>query len=148
MHSTAQAATKIETNRKTTVFQKDSFWLAKGLVLECKRTRFGMQKDPFWSAKGVLLEVYSLKLKLLTRIFHFSLLPFHLQTIGFFTFHFSLFTYHGYYNPAIVKPAITMLTIDISLMRMLSDGPEVSLNGSPTVSPTIVALWFSLPLPP
>ncbi len=44
-----------------------------------------------------------------------------------------------------VKPAITMLTIDISLMRILSDGPEVSLNGSPTVSPTIVALWFSLP---
>ena len=46
---------------KTTVFQKDSFWLAKGFVLECKRTRFGMQKDPFWSAKGVLLEMYSLK---------------------------------------------------------------------------------------
>ena len=107
-----------------------------------------MQKDPFWSAKGVLLEMYSLKLRLLTRIFHFSLFPFHLQTIGFFTFHFFLFTYHDRYNPAIVKPAITMLTIDMSLMRMLSDGPEVSLNGSPTVSPTIVALWFSLPLPP
>jgi hypothetical protein len=44
--------------------------------------------------------------------------------------------------------AITMLTIDMSLMRMFSEGPEVSLNGSPTVSPTIVALWFSLPLPP
>ena len=55
----------------------------------------------------------------------------------------------GYrYRKAIVSPAITMLTIDISLMRMLSDGPEVSLNGSPTVSPTMVSLWFSLPLPP
>ena len=41
-----------------------------------------------------------------------------------------------------VRPAITMLTIDMSLIRMLSDGPEVSLNGSPTVSPAIVALWF------
>ena len=41
-----------------------------------------------------------------------------------------------------------MLTIDISLMRMFNDGPEVSLNGSPTVSPTTVALWLSEPLPP
>ena len=44
------------------------------------------------------------------------------------------------YRKAMVRPAITMLTIDISLMRMFSDGPEVSLNGSPTVSPTIVDL--------
>ena len=43
------------------VFQKDSFWLAKGLVLMSKRTRFGMQKDPFWNAKGVLFERYSFK---------------------------------------------------------------------------------------
>ena len=41
---------------------------------------------------------------------------------------------------AIVKPAITILTIDINLMRIFSDGPEVSLKGSPTVSPTIHAL--------
>ena len=47
-----------------------------------------------------------------------------------------------------VKPAITMLTIDMSLMRILSDGPEVSLKGSPTVSPTMVALWANEPLPP
>ena len=39
-----------------------------------------------------------------------------------------------------VSPAITMLTIDMSLMRMLSEGPDVSLKGSPTVSPTMVAL--------
>ena len=45
-----------------------------------------------------------------------------------------------FYKNAMVKPAITILTIDINLMRILSDGPEVSLNGSPTVSPTIVAL--------
>lgn len=44
------------------------------------------------------------------------------------------------YRKAIVSPAITMLTIDISLMRIFSEGPEVSLNGSPTVSPTMVAL--------
>ena len=30
----------------------------------------------------------------------------------------------------------------------LGDGPEVSLNGSPTVSPTTAALWGSEPLPP
>lgn len=52
-----------------------------------------------------------------------------------------------YYNIAMVSPAITMLTIDISLIRMLREGPEVSLKGSPTVSPTMVALWLSLPLP-
>jgi hypothetical protein len=42
-------------------------------------------------------------------------------------------------------PANTTETIEISLIRMLSDGPEVSLNGSPTVSPTTVALWSSSP---
>ena len=31
---------------------------------------------------------------------------------------------------------------------MLIDGPEVSLKGSPTVSPTTAALWQSEPLPP
>jgi len=39
-------------------------------------------------------------------------------------------------------------TMLISLIKMLSAGPEVSLNGSPTVSPTTAALWVSLPLPP
>src|SRR5574344_1446427 len=38
--------------------------------------------------------------------------------------------------------------MDINLIKILSDGPDVSLNGSPTVSPTTVALWHSLPLPP
>jgi hypothetical protein len=31
-----------------------------------------------------------------------------------------------------------------SLMRMLIDGPEVSLSGSPTVSPVTAALWASV----
>ncbi len=119
---------------KTMVFQKDSFWLAKGLLLMSKRTRFGMQKDPFWSAKGVLFEMYSFKSQF--------------QPLSSRMERGKNCEFWGCYNPAIVKPAITMLTIDMSLMRMLSDGPEVSLNGSPTVSPTIVALWFSLPLPP
>lgn len=34
----------------------------------------------------------------------------------------------------------TIDTIDMSLISMLSEGPEVSLNGSPTVSPTTPAL--------
>lgn len=34
-------------------------------------------------------------------------------------------------------------TIDINLMRMFIDGPEVSLNGSPTVSPVTEALCGS-----
>ena len=41
---------------------------------------------------------------------------------------------------ATVSPARTTETIDISLIRMLRAGPEVSLNGSPTVSPTTDAL--------
>ena len=36
----------------------------------------------------------------------------------------------------------------MSLMRMFSEGPEVSLKGSPTVSPTTAALWALEPLPP
>ena len=47
-----------------------------------------------------------------------------------------------------VKPAITIDTILISLINILSEGPEVSLKGSPTVSPTTFALWVSLPFPP
>jgi len=46
-----------------------------------------------------------------------------------------------------IRPAKTIETIEISLIRILSDGPEVSLKGSPTVSPTTVALWSSDPLP-
>ena len=34
---------------------------------------------------------------------------------------------------------MTRLTIAITLIRIFIDGPEVSLNGSPTVSPTTVA---------
>ena len=44
------------------------------------------------------------------------------------------------YRKATVRPAITMLTIDINLIKMFKLGPLVSLKGSPTVSPTIVAL--------
>ena len=47
-----------------------------------------------------------------------------------------------------ISMAKEMETVDISLMRMLMEGPEVSLKGSPTVSPTTAALWLSLPLPP
>jgi len=36
--------------------------------------------------------------------------------------------------------AITRDTTDISLIRMFIAGPDVSLNGSPTVSPTTAAL--------
>ena len=35
-------------------------------------------------------------------------------------------------------------TIADNLIKILSDGPDVSFNGSPTVSPTTAALWGSL----
>ena len=47
-----------------------------------------------------------------------------------------------------MSPANTTDTIAMSLMRMFSEGPEVSLKGSPTVSPTTPALWASDPFPP
>ena len=40
-----------------------------------------------------------------------------------------------YYN----NGEITKLTIAITLIRIFIEGPEVSLNGSPTVSPTTAA---------
>ena len=55
---------------------------------------------------------------------------------------------YEFYTKAIVKPAITILTIDINLIRIFNEGPEVSLKGSPTVSPTIHALCAKEPLPP
>ena len=39
-----------------------------------------------------------------------------------------------------VTPAMTMATMLINLIKMLRLGPEVSLKGSPTVSPMTVAL--------
>ena len=44
--------------------------------------------------------------------------------------------------------ANTRETMAISFSRILSEGPEVSLNGSPTTSPSIAALCASDPLPP
>jgi hypothetical protein len=39
------------------------------------------------------------------------------------------------------RPENTMETVEQSLMRMFREGPEVSLKGSPTVSPMTAALW-------
>mmetsp|Transcript_5154 Transcript_5154/g.15488 ORF Transcript_5154/g.15488 Transcript_5154/m.15488 type:complete len:245 (+) Transcript_5154:1796-2530(+) len=36
----------------------------------------------------------------------------------------------------------------MSLIKMFREGPEVSLSGSPTVSPMTAALWASVPFPP
>src|SRR5262245_55006318 len=44
--------------------------------------------------------------------------------------------------------ASTRETTLMSLIKMFMAGPEVSLKGSPTVSPTTAALWGSEPLPP
>ena len=46
------------------------------------------------------------------------------------------------------KGANTSDSTAMSLMRMLSDGPDVSLRGSPMVSPITAALWGSDPLGP
>ena len=40
----------------TSYFEKESFWLPKGFVLPSKRSPFTMQKDSFYNAKGVLLQ--------------------------------------------------------------------------------------------
>jgi len=46
-----------------------------------------------------------------------------------------------------ISGAKTSATMDINFMRMFREGPDVSLKGSPTVSPTTVALWASEPFP-
>lgn len=46
------------------------------------------------------------------------------------------------------KGAKTSDSTAISLMRMLRDGPDVSLRGSPMVSPITAALCASDPLGP
>ena len=40
----------------TVVMRAKSEGISKGLLLVCKRARFGVQKDSFWCAKGLLLE--------------------------------------------------------------------------------------------
>ena len=37
-------------------FQKESFWIAKRVLLMSKTSPFGEQNESFWSAKGVLLK--------------------------------------------------------------------------------------------
>ena len=49
------------------VFQKESFWLAKRVLLMSKTSPFGEQNESFWSAKGVLLKNGGYKSVLLTR---------------------------------------------------------------------------------
>jgi len=44
--------------------------------------------------------------------------------------------------------ASTREIMAINLMSILSEGPAVSLNGSPTVSPTTAARWSPEPFPP
>ena len=46
------------------------------------------------------------------------------------------------------RGANTTATMVMSLIRMLMEGPEVSLKGSPTVSPITAAACVGEPLPP
>jgi len=58
---------------------------------------------------------------------------------------FTPFGEHLNYLISYKKGAITNATTDINFNKMFNDGPEVSLNGSPTVSPTTAALCASDP---
>ena len=55
------------------------------------------------------------------------------------SFSFNLYVYYRR-EYVIITVAKTTATTETSFIRMLSAGPEVSLNGSPTVSPTTAAL--------
>ena len=46
------------------------------------------------------------------------------------------------------KGAMTRVMVLSNLIKTCSEGPAVSLKGSPTVSPTTAALCVSEPLPP
>lgn len=61
-----------------------------------------------------------------------------------------LFSVHLNINPpwAAKNGAKTRDSTAMSLIKMLSDGPDVSLSGSPMVSPITAALWASEPLGP
>ena len=54
---------------------------------------------------------------------------------------FLFFEFYVFYNMPfnVNNGAITRLTIAITLIKMFIEGPDVSLNGSPTVSPTTTA---------
>ena len=54
----------------------------------------------------------------------------------------------GLYRPYRKSGASTSVIVASSLIRTCSEGPAVSLKGSPTVSPTTAALCASERLPP
>jgi len=87
--------------------------------------------DFTWSASANVFGGPASVLLLDALLFAFSLIA-RLEERYFYVFSFQI--------NATVSPAMTMLTIDISLIKMFRLGPEVSLKGSPTVSPTMVAL--------
>ena len=63
-------------------------------------------------------------------------------TVSTFGFVFSIFT-EGVWAFSEICGAMINATIDVSLIKMFIEGPEVSLNGSPTVSPVTDALCGS-----
>jgi hypothetical protein len=56
--------------------------------------------------------------------------------------------FYAYPAYLINSGANTSETMVINFIRMLRDGPDVSLKGSPTVSPTTAAAWVGVPFPP
>ena len=73
------------------------------------------------------------------------LLVFSLWTINvrFFLFYLSLLLLLFCYEFVLRVGAITKDTMDISFIKIFIEGPEVSLKGSPTVSPVTDALCGS-----
>ena len=69
----------------------------------------------------------------------------HSQTNGYTVKPMAIQSNQWLYNQ--INGAITSDTTDISFIKIFNDGPDVSLNGSPTVSPTTAALCISDPLP-
>ena len=55
-------------------------------------------------------------------------------------------SHHGHSCRSRPKWGATPTTRQDNLIRMFIDGPDVSLNGSPTVSPVTAASWASEPL--
>ena len=62
----------------TVVMRAKSEGISKGLLLVCKRTRFGEQKDSFWSVKGLVLTLTDFTLHFsccFTKLLHSHFIP-------------------------------------------------------------------------
>ncbi|WP_302428702.1 hypothetical protein, partial [uncultured Prevotella sp.] len=63
----------VKVKTQNSKFKKESFWVAKRVLLGAKRSPFTMQNESFWNAKGLVLKISCSNVVWLTIVSYMSL---------------------------------------------------------------------------